>query len=91
MKYLKPLLLIALIGLTFFGLYYSSQRSATVFSGSTMGTTYTVKVIATIDSLKKQQIQQDIDKILLDINTQMSTYIADSQITTFNKQQTTDF
>ncbi|MFC3873268.1 FAD:protein FMN transferase [Neisseria musculi] len=56
-------------------------------SGETMGTTYTVKYLA--DSKEPlpdpQQIQAGCNKILQEINRQMSTYLADSEISRFNR------
>lgn len=54
-----------------------------VFSGRTMGTTYTVKVVS---GFFKQDavLQEKIDARLEEINRSMSTYLADSEISRFN-------
>lgn len=49
-----------------------------------MGTTYHIKYIAPKDHDEKT-LQQDIDLRLNDVNKAMSTYIADSEISLFNK------
>ena len=57
-------------------------------SGKTMGTTYSVKY-ANLDGSALQttpaQIQTQIDKLLIDINGLMSTYIDDSELSLLNK------
>ena len=55
-------------------------------SGSTMGTTYSVKFTdeAAYSEAKLNLIKSEIDSILFDINQQMSTYIPDSEISQFN-------
>tara|TARA_B110000196_G_scaffold275805_1_gene253437 strand:- start:81 stop:1100 length:1020 start_codon:yes stop_codon:yes gene_type:complete len=54
-------------------------------SGSTMGTTYTVKYGTKIKNNKDiQENKNRIEEILRDINMQMSTYISDSEISRFN-------
>lgn len=62
------------------------------FHGKTMGTSYSVKIFfyvpffseKILDS-KKEEIQQKIEDLLKSINQEMSTYISDSAISTFNK------
>lgn len=51
--------------------------------GSTMGTTYHITVADPI-KLSRDQIQADIDRRLLDLSQQMSTYISDSELSVFN-------
>ncbi|QIM63620.1 thiamine biosynthesis protein ApbE [Pasteurellaceae bacterium Orientalotternb1] len=55
--------------------------------GKTMGTTYHVKYIddGLVDNLpNSEKIQQQIDALLKEVNSQMSTYQKDSQISAFN-------
>ncbi len=58
------------------------------FSGSTMGTSYSIKVIpqnnTNTDSLKIG-LQNKIDSILIEVNRQMSTYQKMSEISQFNR------
>lgn len=56
-----------------------------VLSGSTMGTTYTVKYVNVEKSLKGKDLKILIDKRLVEINNAMSTYIPSSEISKFNK------
>jgi len=61
-------------------------------SGSTMGTTYTVKYGTTKKSNEEIVKNKNmIEKILQDINMQMSTYITESEISKFNSNQSTDW
>jgi len=61
-------------------------------SGSTMGTTYTVKYATDIKSNDDIKENKDkIEEILRDINMQMSTYIIDSEISKFNTIKNTEW
>ena len=55
-----------------------------IFSGSTMGTTYEVKISKNISSPQFVLIQAGIDSLLKSINQSMSTYISDSEISKIN-------
>lgn len=65
------------------------DRKTETINGETMGTTYTVKYIS--DSKQPlpepQKIKADFDRILQEINNQMSTYLADSEISRFNSMK----
>ena len=64
------------------------------FNGTTMGTTYTVKVVVNNESKVnkyKKILKTGIEKILLDINRKMSTYIKDSELSRFNIYRETDW
>jgi thiamine biosynthesis lipoprotein len=52
--------------------------------GNTMGTYYSVKYVADFPSLSKEQTKAEIEKVLAEVNQQMSTYIKDSEISKFN-------
>lgn len=58
--------------------------------GRTMGTTYNIKVVSTIEEVESLNLQTKIDEVLIKINQEMSTYIPDSEISRFNKSSTTD-
>lgn len=64
-------------------------RRAIEFSGYTMGTTYSIKVIETGRKQRSDEryIQSQIDSVLESINQQMSTYIPDSEISLFNAEK----
>jgi FAD:protein FMN transferase len=58
-----------------------------LLQGLTMGTTYNIKVVATIEQVKKLQLQSQIDSLLKQVNQQMSTYIENSELSLFNQSQ----
>lgn len=62
-----------------------SPKTEVLLQGRTMGTTYNIKVVSTIDEVKSLQLQQKIDAVLKQVNQEMSTYIPDSEISRFNK------
>lgn len=51
--------------------------------GNTMGTTYNIKVVG--ENLNTGKLKQDLDAALKQLNQEMSTYIADSELSQFNK------
>lgn len=57
-------------------------------TGPTMGTSYNVKY-ASVAGVESKQLQARIDSELLRINTLMSTYDPDSELSKFNQQKTT--
>ena len=62
-----------------------SEPNAFSIDGETMGTTYTVKVVGTSAGDKSEVLAAEIDAALAEINQQMSTYLADSELTLFNR------
>ena len=62
-----------------------SEPNAFSIDGETMGTTYTVKVVSTSAGDKSEVLAAEIDAALAEINQQMSTYLADSELTLFNR------
>lgn len=61
----------------------SSKPEIIEISGSKMGTTYHIKVIA--DQLPPSDIEQQIDQLLSKVDNSMSTYKKDSEISRFNR------
>lgn len=65
--------------------YYRPQPPAGVaISGETMGTTYSVKYL----DPEKRNLQAGIDSVLQVFNQSLSTYIPDSEISRFNREDT---
>ena len=56
-----------------------------LLQGRTMGTTYNIKVVADPARVEQLQLQQAIDKRLVQVNQEMSTYIPDSELSLLNK------
>ena len=66
----------------------ADKKKKLTISGQTMGTTYSIKLVEeNVDSI---YIHNSIDNILEDINSQMSTYIDNSNITRFNNLEIGD-
>ncbi len=68
-----------------------APETATV-TGETMGTTYTVKYLANPGTPlpDPKQTQAGFDKILQEVNRQMSTYQTDSEISRFNRMKASE-
>lgn len=90
MNTLKLVLLIAL-ALTLSACFPSnpSDKTEVLLQGRTMGTTYNIKVVATVEQLEALKLQDKIDATLKQINQEMSTYIPSSEISQFNQQAST--
>ncbi len=58
-------------------------------SGATMGTTYTVRVVA--DGVDESSLRQNTGAMLERIDAQMSTWRAESEISRFNRTRNTDW
>ena len=66
-------------------------QSIQMLSGRTMGTTYSIKVApkGNIPSLLK--ISKEVERVLAEVNLQMSTYIPSSEISRFNASESTEW
>lgn len=62
-----------------------TEANQVVFSGQTMGTTYSIKVVVAEDQIDKPRIKTQIEQLFERINARMSTYRADSEISRFNE------
>ncbi|WP_432468234.1 FAD:protein FMN transferase [Agarivorans sp. Z349TD_8] len=81
---------LALIGLAFFVSGCSEQNNLYTLQieGRTMGTYYQIKVVEPRDQLPKgAALQQKIDKLLRQVNLEMSTYLPNSELSLFNQFQ----
>ncbi|WP_339388734.1 FAD:protein FMN transferase [Vibrio caribbeanicus] len=58
--------------------------------GPTMGTTYNVKYLPQKDAPSREQFQREIDRLLEEVNDQMSTYRKDSELSRFNQSRSSD-
>jgi FAD:protein FMN transferase len=70
-----------------------SQLETIAFSGATMGSTFSIKIV---DSKKrssdyKESLKADINNVLSRVNMQMSTYLKESEISQFNSYTGTDW
>ncbi|MBY6198892.1 FAD:protein FMN transferase [Vibrio hangzhouensis] len=62
-----------------------NNREQVHLSGPTMGTIYNVKYIVTDNTPKPETIQAEINRLLEEVNDQMSTYRQDSELSRFNR------
>jgi thiamine biosynthesis lipoprotein len=69
----------------------SVNGSVVQFSGTTMGTTYSVKIVDFPKAIDRQQLTAEIAHVLDKVNKSMSTYLQDSEIMRFNRASTTDW
>ncbi|RUM54129.1 MAG: FAD:protein FMN transferase ApbE [Methylococcus sp.] len=60
-------------------------------AGTTMGTTFSVKISVLPDGLDTDELKQDIRQTFHDINSMMSTYLPDSELSRFNRHTGTDW
>jgi len=90
MYQLKSIIVFALL-LTLTGCFPGNDltKEEILLQGRTMGTTYNVKIVVEKNSVNVTKLQADIDSLLLQINQEMSTYIPDSELSRFNKLQST--
>jgi thiamine biosynthesis lipoprotein len=63
----------------------NSPKKEILLQGSTMGTTYNIKVVATPEQVEALKLHDKIDAALKQVNQEMSTYIPDSEISLFNQ------
>ena len=77
-KFLALMVFIAL------GVGCQQQTEELVFSGSTMGSTYRVTVIAPSSFKAKDQLEGDIIEAMESVNRSMSTYLPDSELSQIN-------
>ncbi len=59
-----------------------------------MGTTFTVKLVEKDSDKGKtnyEKVESEINRLLVEVNRQMSTYIEDSEISRFNQYRKTDW
>ncbi len=63
----------------------SDTGDLVVYTGGTMGTSYSIKISDFTDQSSVKKVQLEIEKLLESINLSMSTYLVDSEISRFNR------
>jgi thiamine biosynthesis lipoprotein len=90
LKRVGPLMLLVL--LSFLHCTPGTGRVEHVFQGRTMGTDFSIKIVAPEDtSIDWQSKETAISDLLLEVNREMSTYMEDSEISSFNRFQGADW
>ncbi|MCP4753482.1 MAG: FAD:protein FMN transferase [Proteobacteria bacterium] len=69
----------------------SKPDELVVFTGSTMGTAYSIKIAHFPDQSRSNQLQPGIDQLLTGINNSMSTFLPESDISKFNRYRMSDW
>lgn len=85
--HLIKLLILVITTLLVSGCFPSNNQAKqeVLLQGSTMGTTYNIKVVVDTKSFAITELQTGIDAKLKQLNQQMSTYISDSELSLFNQ------
>lgn len=87
-RFIVPGLFVLALGVTLFVRREAvdGQMALQVIHGPTMGTTYTVKIMAnSFTDARRDALQRGVAAELLAVNAAMSTYIPDSELSRFNK------
>ena len=80
---------LALVGLAFFVSCTHAPQQLAV-QGDTMGTTYHIRYVTADPRHDSEQLQERVDGLLAQINSQMSTYDPQSELSRFNSKLTTE-
>lgn len=80
---------LALVGLAFFVSCTHAPQQLSV-TGETMGTTYSIRYVTANPKYDPEWIKERVDGVLEQVNSQMSTYDPESELSLFNAKQTTE-
>ena len=72
------------------GACQNNNYKIVLINGLTMGTTYSIKIKTADTVVNQEKIRAGIEKILLEINQKMSTYIVDSELSVINFSNSLD-
>ena len=72
------------------GACQNNNYKIVLINGFTMGTTYSIKIKTADTVVNQEKIRAGIEKILLEINQKMSTYIVDSELSVINFSNSLD-
>ena len=80
---------LALLVLGILAFFQKQNASFHQISGNTMGTSYTVKFTGKLKKERTYKIKKNMEDILENIESKMSTYLSQSEISLFNKIKST--
>jgi thiamine biosynthesis lipoprotein len=80
---------LALVGLAFFVSCTPAPQQISV-SGETMGTTYHIRYVTANPNHSPERVKERVDAVLEQVNSQMSTYDPNSELSLFNQRETTE-
>lgn len=86
----SALFLLLLIGLMVGGSWRANRIENPLFRGETMGTTYSIRLVGVLSKKEANRLAERMDELLIEINQQMSTWLDDSEISAFNKHNSTE-
>ena len=78
-----------LLHLSLAGCTQDTTPAPTELRGTTMGTSYSIKLVPAPSAQRRERLKRMVEQRLATINQQMSTYIADSDLTRFNRSSST--
>lgn len=89
----KTLYIFIITAFLFFSCSNNEKQNLVELYGTTMGTTYSVKLVGDNSSpqFDSDNLKKRIDSVLVEVNRQMSTYIPTSEISEFNSSLSTDW
>ncbi|CAB1275028.1 FAD:protein FMN transferase [Candidatus Nitrosacidococcus tergens] len=90
MNFISTLAILVLLN-GLIGCTQDSKNHLIQFNGSTMGTRYTIKIIDLPSNLNPDTLAKEITQQLKSINHLLSTYQADSELSQFNQNPSTDW
>ena len=85
------LLLIATLGLTAACEAPPKSDPQQQLTGNAMGTSFSIKIVAPRRDMELDAIRQEVDRVLSTVERQASTYVADSELSSFNSQRSADW
>jgi FAD:protein FMN transferase len=89
--FIPVLILIVLSGLPSVSRPASAQKRLTWYTGITMGTRYSVKLTELPPEIDPKSLETEIARLLEGVNSLLSTYQSDSEISRFNRNLSTDW
>ncbi|MEZ6134935.1 MAG: FAD:protein FMN transferase [Pirellulaceae bacterium] len=90
-RYSAVAVAIVLLGACLTGCRREPIPAQQILAGRTMGTSYSVTIVPWPDMPDLAEISNRVDRELVRVNEQMSTYIESSELSQFNAQQSTDW
>lgn len=89
----KTFYIFILTAFLFFSCSNNENQNLVELYGTTMGTTYSIKIVGGNSSINFHSdiLKNKIDSVLVEVNRQMSTYIPTSEISEFNSSLSTEW
>ena len=85
------LLVVVMLGIAVACNGSAPHESVQELSGGAMGTAFSIKIVSPPKTLDPEALRQEIEQTLTVIEQQMSTYVANSELSLFNAQRSVDW